>query len=133
MAIRRLEARGMESRTTFEEHGTYVRCRFEGPFEFRALLELTGEIRAYCVEHGQRRVLVDITPSQGELGALERYEHAVLIAHTGGLGIRAAVLARPDQVFPDRFWETVTRNRGLAVRVVTDAAAALEWLLGGAP
>lgn len=40
----------MESRATFEEHGTYVRCRFEGPFEFRALLELTGEVRAYCVE-----------------------------------------------------------------------------------
>jgi hypothetical protein len=85
------------------------------------------------VEHGHRRVLVDITESSGILGSTQRHEHAILIAQTGGLGIRAAILARADQVFPDRFWETVARYRGLATRVVTDPDRAVDWLLSDEP
>ncbi len=67
------------AKAAFEEHATHVRCVFGGPFEFHALLELTGDIRADCVAHGQGRVLVDLTESRGLLGPIQRYEHAVLI------------------------------------------------------
>jgi hypothetical protein len=118
----------MESIVSFEDRGWYVRCEFRGPFELEALLALTHAVRSYCVEHGHRRVLVDVTASQGTLGALERYEHAVRMAKSGELGLRAVILARPDQLLPDRFWETASRNRGLAIRVVTDTENALAWL-----
>jgi hypothetical protein len=97
-------------------------------FALEPLRELTREIRAYCIEHGHRRVLVDVRECSGELGTFERYEHAVEMAKPGNLGGRTAILLRPDQVLPDRFWETLTRNRGHMTRVVTDPADALAWL-----
>ncbi len=123
----------MASGVTFHDLGSHVVCHFTGRFALQPLLELARDIRAYCVEHGRRRVLVDLRESRGELGALERYEHAVEVSQTRGPGLRAALLVRPDQAFPDRFWETVTRNRGLATHVATDADAALAWLRGDQP
>jgi hypothetical protein len=118
----------MGLRASFEDRGSYLLCQFAGRFELADRLELTREIRAYCTEHGHRRVLVDVRESQGTLGPLDRYQHAIEMARPGSLGVRTAVVARPDQVFPDRFWETVTRNRGLVTRVVTDMEEAIVWL-----
>jgi hypothetical protein len=123
----------MTSTVKFQDFGTYVLCHFTGRFALQPLLELARDIRAYCVEHGHRRVLVDLRESQGELGALERYEHAVAMSKTRGPGLRAAMLVRPDQAFPDRFWETVTRNRGLATHVATDPDEAIRWLRADEP
>jgi hypothetical protein len=69
----------------------------------------------------------------GELGTFERYRHAIEMAKPGGLGVRTAILLRPDQVLPDRFWETLTRNRGHMTRVVTEHADAMAWLEGEEP
>jgi hypothetical protein len=118
----------MDPGTTFEDRGTYLRCDFGGPFALQPLLDLMHEIRAYCVAHGHRRILVDLRTSQGTLGALERYEHAVEIAKSSNLGVRTAIVVRPDQIFSDRFWETVTRNRGRMTHVGTDPDEALAWL-----
>jgi hypothetical protein len=78
-------------------------------------------------------VLVDVTESHGVLGPIQRYEHAVLIAQTGGLASGRRFSPGPIRSFPDRFGETVARNRGLATRVVTDPDRALGWLLGDDP
>ena len=123
----------MDPSTTFEDCGTYLRCDFRGKFELQPLLELMLAIRARCIDKGHRRVLVDVRESQGALGAFERYQHAVEMARPGNLGVRTAILARPDQILPDRFWETVTNNRGHMTCVVTEMKDALAWLATAEP
>jgi hypothetical protein len=118
----------MASNVRFDDRGPYVRCHYVGPFELVALLELTRAIRDYCTEHAHRRVLVDLRDSQGALSTLERYEHAVVMARDRTLSMRIAIVARPDQAYADRFWETMTRNRGLVTHVTTDEAEARRWL-----
>ena len=44
--------------------------------------------------------------------------------------IRFAVLGNEPMVHPERFGEIVATNRGAVMRVFTDEALALEWLLG---
>ena len=44
--------------------------------------------------------------------------------------IRLAVLGNEPMVHPERFGEIVATNRGAVMRVFTDEALALEWLLG---
>jgi hypothetical protein len=48
----------------------------------------------------------------------------------GGVG-RMAALARPDQIDPQRFGETVARNRGMNIRIFSELQPALSWLLEG--
>jgi hypothetical protein len=123
----------MGENVTFRIRPTYLLCHFTGPCDLPALIELTRTVREYCNEHGHRRVLVDVRESHGTFSVLARYRHAVEIAKPGWLGIRVAIVARPDQVLPDRFWETATRNRGLDTRVVTDSEEGVAWLGSGDP
>jgi hypothetical protein len=118
----------MASNVTIEARGTYLHCHYTGQFELKPLLELARDIRAYCAEHGHHRVLVDLRDSPGTLSTLERYEHAVGMAKEPRLGVRVALVVRPDQAYADRFWETMTRNRGMATHVSTDPTDALGWL-----
>lgn len=62
------------------------------------------------------------------LNTLERYEHAVTMARDGQLSVRIAIVVRPDQAYADRFWETMTRNRGFITHVTTDEAELGRWL-----
>lgn len=118
----------MAAPSAMEARDSYLRCTYRGPFELAPLLDLMRDLRRYCTEHGHRRVLVDVRQSPGTLTPLARYQHAVEMAKPGGIGARTVVLARPDQVLPDRFWETATRNRGLATRVATTEDEAQAWL-----
>jgi hypothetical protein len=123
----------MDASITFVDCRTYVRFDFRGRFALQPLLELMREIRASCIAHGHRRVLVDVRESQGALGTFDRYDHALEMAKPGNLGVRTAIVARPDQILPDRFWETVTRNRGHMTCVVTELNDALAWLATAEP
>jgi hypothetical protein len=119
----------MASNVTFQDCGRHVLCHYTGRFELKPLLELARDVRAYCAEHGRDRALVDLRDSQGALGTLDRYEHAVAMARERTTpGLRVALVVRPDQAYADRFWETLTRNRGLATHVLTDPSEALQWL-----
>jgi hypothetical protein len=118
----------MAPTVTFEDRGTYLHCHYAGRFELKPLLELARDVRAYCAEQGQRRALIDLRDSPGTLSTLERYEHAVGMAKEPRLGVRVALVVRPDQAYADRFWETMTRNRGMATHVSTDPTEALRWL-----
>ena len=50
----------MASDVTFDDRGSYLRCRYVGPFALPALLQLTLTVREYCKEHGCERLLVDL-------------------------------------------------------------------------
>jgi hypothetical protein len=75
-------------------------------------------------------VLLYVTQGRSPIGAFDKYEIGVQLAGTADRRLILAVVARAEEV--DHFFETVARNRGGAVRVFSDEAAALQWLLGAA-
>ncbi len=62
---------------------------------------------------------------------MERYElgvHGAELQRGIGRGIAFAVVGNEPMVDPERFAETVGRNRGAHVRVFTDIDDAVEWV-----
>jgi hypothetical protein len=43
-------------------------------------------------------------------------------------GIKLAIVAREEQMTPERFFETVARNRGIHLKVFTELDEAIVWL-----
>jgi hypothetical protein len=85
-------------------------------------------------EHGRRanknKLLLDLTECHGEISLADRYffaESARIFARYKL--IKAAYLARPEQVDSQKFGEMVARNRWINARIFTNIKNAEEWLL----
>ncbi len=86
-------------------------------------------ILARCEKIAQNRILVDATALTALIPVLQLYEIGTYMAkQIEGRYIRAAVIANPEQIYPDRFFETVARNRGMDLRVFTSSVEAQAWL-----
>jgi len=118
----------MSTDTVFEDRATYVAAEYSGRMVYHALPELVASVMAYCESTGHERVLLDVTKTTDELSVIDRWRAGLLMACSWRRDIRLAVLGRPDQLLPDRFFETVTRNRGLSTGVFTDPSEAVGWL-----
>jgi hypothetical protein len=76
-----------------------------------------------------KMILLDCRPMGGEIGVLERFESGRYGALTIPRTFKIALLARKDQVSPDKFFQTVARNRGVNLTVFTENDEALGWLM----
>ena len=107
-----------------------VRCRST----VRADAVLDGFVRAFqfAASEGRKAVLFDMRDVTGEpFTTMERYElgvHGAELQRGIGRGIAFAVVGNEPMVDPERFAETVGRNRGAHVRVFTDIDDAVEWV-----
>jgi hypothetical protein len=83
-------------------------------------------------EHPSSKVLIDANNVEGQLSTLDRYEGASFLSEhhiSGPVRITAIAIAGQEPLIdPDRFGETVARNRGVNGRVFTDLDEAVAWL-----
>lgn len=122
-----------------------MQIRFLGPLFYVSLEgEMNGrlaeqayrEILRECVAGGFSRMLLDCRGLHGELTTTERYSLGKLVADenaavatAGGVGhVRVALVGVYPFIDRDRFGETVARNRGAAVKITDDLAAAYRFL-----
>jgi hypothetical protein len=97
--------------------------------------EDVAEVRGYgmaviaaAVEHQVTRILCDERSLEYRLGTMDTFQAARYIAdHAPRVG-RTAVVCDARYVRDARFWEDVSRNRGLQAAVFTDLAEARAWL-----
>jgi hypothetical protein len=112
----------------------FVWANFKGTWnldEFPALLE---SIRQECAMRQCGLLLVDLLVLKNdEISTLERFKMGLGAASLADGVRRMAALARPDQIDPQRFGETVARNRGMNVRIFSVLDEALAWLLEPEP
>jgi hypothetical protein len=102
---------------------------FRDPQDYRRWFDLTARA---CDEHHCYKLLVDITDNPRPLPVTDLYDLGGYARQVAGSGpYRIAILAREEAVYPDRFFENVTVNLGLQVKVFTVREAALGWLGGG--
>ena len=111
-----------------------MRVVCSGTFDMNEVLAIFVQSFGLAAEAGREAVLVDAREVTGrEPTMAERYELAVCVAQVQAAQqprIRLAVLGNEPMVHPERFGEIVATNRGAVMRVFTDEALALEWLLG---
>lgn len=102
------------------ERGTVSASDFESAIDAIARLNR---------ETGCARVFVDARDQRSLTDGVDAYDRAVHAAgRLGSTGIRVSILVADRLVNGHRFFETVSRNRGLLTQVFDDEAAAWEWL-----
>ncbi len=82
----------------------------------------------HCGRLALRGVLYDVRAVEVKLGIMDLFRAGESLAAAGRSGVRFAVLARPEQTMPDRFFESVASNRGATVRVCIQESEAHRWL-----
>jgi hypothetical protein len=105
-----------------------IRVVVTGVFSLDLARAVVGSAIRACEEHRLVRALADIRSMQGDMATLDRYEAGTYGAKMIPRTIAVAMLARPDQISPDSFFENVLVNRGVNLRVFSDQEEALEWL-----
>ena len=82
---------------------------------------------------GNARVLADLRALAGGHSVSDLFGLVVYLERLGlPAGFREALLVRPGDEGPApeiRFWEDACRNRGFLVRIFTDRAEAIAWLV----
>ena len=72
-------------------------------------------------------MLPDVRGVGGEVSTPDRFDLGVASAR---IPARAALIALPNMIDPERFGETVARNRGADARIFASEAEAVAWLIG---
>jgi hypothetical protein len=117
---------------TLEIKAEYLLSRATGTRTRAAVSALLTEISTAAIEHRSGKVLVDVRELDGLLSILDSY----MIVRDDfqsfrGKGIsKVAIVDRPHPELREWFFELVARNRGYNLKIFTDPAVALEWLLG---
>ena len=114
----------------------YVHLHCRGAFRSDSLLDVWESAFRVAIDEGRKAVLVDLRDLEGALPTtIERYEQGVRVAEVQqrfGLGILIAVVGPERLVDPEKFGETVGKNRGGFGAVFTDIDEAVDWLEGQA-
>ncbi len=79
-------------------------------------------------EEKANKILLDVRNITTDISVLARFELGNFMAKQDTTGIRIAILASEKTAWPDRFLETVSRNRGVNAKVTTEYKEALKWL-----
>jgi len=117
---------------SFGDEKRFVWVQFNGTWNPDELPALVESIRKECGARHCDLLLIDLIPlKNGEISTFERYKMGLAAASLSTGVRRMAALARPDQIDPQRFGETVARNRGINVRIFADPKVAESWLLQG--
>jgi hypothetical protein len=81
-----------------------------------------------AVEHQVTRILCDERRLEDRLGTMDTFQAASYIAENARCVGRTAVVCDSSSMRDTRFWEDVSRNRGLQAAMFTDLAEARAWL-----
>ena len=124
----------MPSEVTLRSDATppFIEARYHGRVTAEQLNEAATQIVAYLDCLAPLRLLADCTDLRGGHSVVDLYYTADWIARDPRLrDLREAVLmpSAGPQVHDGEFWANACGNRGINVRVFTDRAAALAWLL----
>jgi hypothetical protein len=113
----------------FEICEGYASFRPVGRVTWKTALELFEQAMGACSENCVTRLLVSTALlTHTPLTLAERYFLGEGLARRWDRSIRLSVVARADQIDPDRFGWRVARNRGLDFGLYEIEAEAIRWL-----
>ena len=84
-----------------------------------------------CSRERLSGLIFDVRDVEVRMEMVDRYDLGKSLARAQNGAVRIVVLARPEQVSPERFFEQVTVNRGVPLRVLDEEVEAFAWLTAG--
>ncbi len=114
-----------------EHKENWLVAHMTGKADTRDIPKRYAELADLCEQSGKIKIIVDITGSyvpQSTYDKFEMGEHAIIFTLRH---IQVAVLAKVEQIDPQRFGESVAKTRGANLRLFTDMDSAEEWLRKG--
>ncbi len=123
----------MDALQAFEVKDGHAVFRPAGPTTVEQVPVMLGQAMKACQDAGVSRLLVNVSqPRHPDLTTSDRFHLGDRMAAFWDRRIRLAIVAREDQIDPERFAAIVAQNRGLRVSPYADEAAALSWLTSDA-
>jgi hypothetical protein len=119
----------MNVQLQMEQMPGYLAARFIGAGERGEALQQVESIAEHCKRTKNNKLLIDITRLDAKVSLVDRFFAGERLSIFARNGIKVAVVARPEQVDPQKFGILVARNRGVNVDGFSDFQAAEEWLL----
>ena len=119
----------MSVQQQIEEMPGYLSAKLTGACAAEGAWRQFKTIAERCKCANKNKLLLDFTECHGDISLADRYffvESARIFARYKV--IKAAYLARPEQVDSQKFGEMVARNRWINVRIFTNVKDAEEWL-----
>ena len=106
----------------------YILFDFSGEFNQEAGKQVIDAMVEACTQSQISRALLDCRNMTGEIQILESFMVAKYGVKMIGSISKFALVGREDQMFPDDFVENVAVNRGINLKLFTDADEAVNWL-----
>ncbi len=113
----------------FLKDAEYVSVALTGEVTRNDLESARNKTNLALTSNSCNRILVDATRINLSLSDMENFEFTSEHRSRFPLGVRIALVGRPDQSENLRFAETVAQNRGVIMNLFLDRAQALNWLL----
>ncbi len=109
--------------------GDWLRTRVWGREDDLAQSQAyAAEVIEAAVAHGCTRIFCDERACTYALPTMDLFQMAQFITESAPHVWRAAIVVADHQMDDAKFFETVSVNRGLTLRVFTDTEAAKDWL-----
>jgi hypothetical protein len=108
----------------------YLYAEVSGKYNAKNANEFFEEIIKQCYENNIFCILIDARKLEGKLSVIDRYEFGIFMESKRIYKINVALVGTTEYVFPDKFLETVAKNRAVNAKVTTDIKEAELWLKG---
>ena len=111
---------------TIEQRDGYIYVQYDEEYSFDVFISISKQVFDLCQKENYKKVLVNVTKMPGKVRTFQRFEIGVQGSLIFRNLIKVAVLYRKEEI--DWFAETVSKNRGLNAKIVSQMDEALKWL-----
>ena len=121
----------MSWKIEFVKEDGILHLKAEGVMNIDLIKQMSSQAIGYAVEYGTNKYLVDLRKMVPEVSTMNIHDLPKILRDFGlTLRSRIAVLFSPSSEKKEdfSFFETVSLNRGLQVRLFMDPDEALQWL-----
>ena len=107
---------------------TYIHFDFTGDFSEVMGKQCIDAMIEACSQVQLSKALLDCRNMTGEIQIFDSFMVVKYAVKMRGIISQTALVGREDQMFPDNFVENVAVNRGVNLKIFTDADEAIDWL-----
>jgi hypothetical protein len=123
----------MNIELNFEVRSSYLYAKAVGVFNLKEAMDCYRRILETAAQKNLLRILFDVCALTGDMTTMDRYVQSDFLAkemtkQENPVSLKFAIVGNEPFLDPQRFGETVARNRGILLKVTTDINQALEWL-----
>jgi len=106
----------------------YLYAEVAGDFDIKKSGELFEEVMNICIDRGYSNILFDCRRLEGEVSILDRYKFGIFMDSERTRKTNIAFVSTSKYILPNKFLETVAKNRAINVKVTADIDEAELWL-----